>query len=227
MLLAIDTSNDYAGIALRDERGLLGEAGWHAGRQHTEQVLPQIDLLFRHLHISPADLHVIAVAVGPGSWSGLRAGMSLAKALAVGRRLPIIGIPTLDALAQSQRGRPGPVVGLIRLGRDRFGAAVYTTDERVERTTPFLTVSAEAAARLAERPLLIGDIPSDFESGTGRLAAAVDLQRRAPWVAELAWERHKAGQYDDLVALEPIYLASPVRSPEVGDNDRGGPRGNP
>ena len=227
MLLAIDTSNDYAGIAMRDEGGLLGEAGWHAGRQHTEQVLPQIDLLSRHLNIGAADLQAIAVATGPGSWSGLRAGMSLAKALAVGRGLPIIGIPTLDALAQSQRGRSGPVVALIRLGRDRFGAAVYTIDDRVERTTPFLTVSAEEASRLAERPLLIGDIPSSIEPATGRLAAAVDMQRRAAWVAELAWERHQAGQYDDLVALEPIYLASPVRSQETGGNDRGGPRGNP
>ena len=227
MLLAIDTSNDYAGIAIRDERGLLGEAGWHAGRQHTEQVLPQIDLLFRHLHISPAELDVIAVATGPGSWSGLRAGMSLAKALALGRGLPIIGIPTLDALAQSQRGRLGPVVALIRLGRNRFGAAVYTTDERVERTTPFLTVSAEAASRLAERPLLIGDIPSSvIEPASGRLAATVDLQRRAPWVAELAWGRHQAGHYDDLIALEPIYLASPVRSQGSGGDDRGGLRDN-
>jgi tRNA threonylcarbamoyladenosine biosynthesis protein TsaB len=213
MLLAIDTSNDYAGIAIRDEHGLQGEAGWHAGRHHTEQVLPQIDLLFQHLGLSPADLKVIAVATGPGSWSGLRAGMSLAKALATGRGLPIVGIPTLDALAQSQRGRPGPLVAMIRLGRDRFGAAVYTTDQQVERTTPFLTVSGEEALRLAEHPLLIGDLtPGTDPTAVGRLAASVDHQRRAAWIAELAWERHQAGAYDNLVALEPIYLASPVRT---------------
>lgn len=207
MLLAIDTSNDHAGIAIRDERGLLGEATWHAGRQLTEQILPQIDLLFHHLGVVPVDLTVIAVATGPGSWSGLRAGMSLAKALAIGRGLPIIGIPTLDALARSQRDRPGPVVASIRLGRDRFGAAVYRTDGEVERSTEFLTVSAEEALRLADDPLVIGDLPA-----TGRSAAIVDQQRRAAWIAELAWERHQAGDYDDLVTLEPIYLASPVRA---------------
>lgn len=207
MLLAIDTSNDYAGIAVRDERGLLGEATWHAGRQLTEQLLPQIDLLFQHLGIGPADLTAIAIAIGPGSWSGLRAGMSLAKALATGRGLPIIGIPTLDALAQSQRGRTGPLVASIRLGRDRFGAAVYAIDAQVTRNTELLTVSAEEALRLAEDPLVIGDL-----AATGRSTATVDQQRRAPWIAELAWERYQAADYDDLVTLEPIYLASPVRT---------------
>ena len=213
MLLAIDTSNDYAGIAIRDERGLRGEASWHAGRQHTEQVLPQIDLLFRHLDLSPADVTVVAVATGPGSWSGLRAGMSLAKALATGRGLPLIGVPTLDALARSQHGRTGPVVALIRLGRDRFGAAVYSTEPHVERTTEFLTVSATEALQMAPSALMIGDLPeqSDLEAGSRR-AAAVDHQRRAAWIAESAWERHQAGHYDNLVTLEPIYLASPVRT---------------
>jgi tRNA threonylcarbamoyladenosine biosynthesis protein TsaB len=213
MLLAIDTSNEYAGIAVRDERGLLGEATWHAGRQLTEQLLPQIDLLCRHLDRGPSDIAVIAVATGPGSWSGLRAGMSLAKALATGRGLPIIGIPTLDALAQSQHGRTGPVIASIRLGRDRFGAAVYSTGEQVERVTPFLTVSAEEVSRLAKHPVLIGDLPAGTEQIPGlRLAATAERQRRAAWIAELAWQRHRAGQYDDLVALEPIYLASPVRT---------------
>src|SRR3954470_8799467 len=121
MLLAIDTSNDFAGVALWDEHGLRAEATWHAGRQHTEQVLPQIDLLLRHVGAAAAQVEAIAVATGPGSWSGLRAGMSLAKALAIGRDRPLIGISTLDALAFGQRKAGLPVLAVVRLGRDRYG----------------------------------------------------------------------------------------------------------
>jgi tRNA threonylcarbamoyladenosine biosynthesis protein TsaB len=217
MLLAIDTSNDYAGVALWNEHGLRGEATWLAGRQHTEQVLPQIDLLLRHADAIPRSLVVIVVATGPGSWSGLRAGMSLAKALAIGRGLPLIGVSTLDALAYGRRHAGLPVLALIRLGRDRFGAALY--DEGPSgwgRSTEFETFTAGDIARSAPGRLLVGDLPGDLgraqaEVPGARLAPVTENQRRAPYVAELAWMRHMRDDYDNLVALEPIYLGSPVR----------------
>ena len=215
MLLAIDTSNDYAGVALWSEQGLRAEANWFAGRRHTEQVLPQLDLLLRGLGAEPEALEVVAVATGPGSWSGLRAGMSLVKALAIGRGLPLVGVPTLDALAYGQRGRQGPVVAIIRLGRDRYGCAVYDVAAGgCERTTPFQTVAADAVPALAQASLLVGDIPAGLAADTTglRLPAAPDHQRRAAFVAEIGWERHGRGAYDDLVALEPIYLGGPVGS---------------
>ena len=217
MLLAIDTSNDYAGVALWNEQGLRGEATWFAGRQHTEQVLPQIDLLLRHAEATPRSLAAIAVATGPGSWSGLRVGMSLAKALVIGRGLPLIGVPTLDALAYGRRGAGLPVLPLIRLGRDRFGAALYDEGSGGwERSTEFETLTAGDIARLAAGRLLVGDLPGDLgpaqaEAIGARLAHATEHQRRASYGAELAWMRHIRGDHDDLVALEPIYLGSPVR----------------
>ena len=217
MLLAIDTSNEYAGAALWDDHGLHGEANWYAGRQHTEQVLPQVDLLMRHVGAGPQDVAVVAVATGPGSWSGLRAGISLAKAFAVARGIPLIGVPTLDALAYGQRDREEPVLALVRLGRDRYGAAVYQGGQGGwQRTGPFQAVALTDLPALAPQPLLVGDIDASLRAhGVGatwaRIAPATEHQRRAAYVAELAWERHGRGAYDDLVALEPIYLGSPVR----------------
>lgn len=210
MLLAIDTSNDWAGVALWSEHGFGGEATWRAGRQHTEQLLPQIDLLLRHVGAGAEALTVAVVATGPGSWSGLRAGMSLAKALAVGRDLPLIGIPTLDALAYGQRAVGRRVLAVIRLGRDRYGAAVYDTDvERVERIGPFLALGSSEVTELAHDTVPVGDLPAGMPGAA--LATEAEHQRRAVHIAALGWARHLRGDYADRVGLEPIYLGSPVR----------------
>ncbi len=215
MLLAIDTSNEYAGVALWDAHGPHGEASWHARRQHTEQVLPQVDLLMRHVGAAPSDIAAVAVATGPGSWSGLRAGMSLAKALAVSRGLALIGVSTLDALAYGQRHRDIPVLAVVRLGRDRYGAARYSVAASGwGRGSPFETGTAAEVVELAHGALVIGDIPPGFDRQNGagiEIAEPTERQRRAVYVAQLGWERHIRGDHDDLVALEPIYLDSPVR----------------
>src|SRR5689334_6715133 len=120
MLLAIDTSTTQTGLACYDERGLLGECIWQSGRDHSAQLLPQLSLLLRHLGRARDEISAVAVALGPGSWSGLRVGMSTAKGFALARGVPVIGVGTLDALAY-QHDRPGlTTVPLIRLGRERF-----------------------------------------------------------------------------------------------------------
>jgi tRNA threonylcarbamoyladenosine biosynthesis protein TsaB len=223
MLLAIDTSNEYAGVALWDTQGLRGDATWYAGRYHTEQVLPQIDLLLQHLGRAASDLRVVAVATGPGSWSGLRAGMSLAKSLAIGLQIPILGIPTLQALLHGQRGRPGPVLGVVRLGRDRFAAAVQAVvGDEASGLEPDFRVCADAeVATLVEHGIVVGDLPVGLAQSASGLALAPpsQRQRRAALVAELAWQRFERGESDDPVALEPIYAGSPVRSPGPGGGE--------
>lgn len=215
MLLALDTSNDYAGVALWDDRGLRGEATWFAGRMHTEQVLPQADLLLRHLDVGPRDLTAVAVATGPGSWSGLRAGMSLAKALAIGRGLPLVGVPTLDALAHGRRGIGAPVAALVRLGRARYALGRYQPrDGCMQRQGDFELIGIGALVEAVAGMLVIGDLPPVLEGhGDGGVIAAypAERQRRAAFVAELGWQRHRRSDHDDLVALEPMYLGSPVR----------------
>ncbi len=218
MLLALDTSNEYAGVALWDARGLRAEATWFSGRQQTEQMLPQADLLMRHLGVTPGELSVVAVATGPGSWSGLRAGMSLAKALAVGRGLPVIGVPTPDALAHGRRGIGAPVMAMIRLGRDRYAVGRYTRGESgMERTGAFEIVDTGKLPTAAKGMLVVGDVPPELDDQVQDgiyPAYTTERQRRAAFIAELGWQRHQRGEYDDLVALEPIYLGSPVRERE-------------
>lgn len=214
MLLAIDTSTADAGIAYYDgERGTLGECVWHAGRDHTAQLLPQIDLLLRHLHSARSDIQAIAVALGPGSWSGLRVGMSVAKGFALARDLPLIGIGTLQALMYQHRESRLRVVPIIQLGRGRVATLVGDAPEPQNMTL------ADLAATIHEPVLFCGDIHAETQAMLRRLlhdyarfpspAASV---RRPAYLAELAWRRLAAGERDSIATLEPIYLGQPVKA---------------
>jgi len=99
MLLAIDTTSDWGGVALYNQPGLLAEANWQIGRGHSAQILPMIHQLLANTATTVADLTGVGVALGPGSWSGLRVGISLAKGIALAVNVPLLGVSSLDSLA--------------------------------------------------------------------------------------------------------------------------------
>jgi tRNA threonylcarbamoyladenosine biosynthesis protein TsaB len=212
MLLAIDTSTTQSGLACYDASGVLSECAWQSGRDHTAQLLPQLTLLLRHSGRTSAAISVVTVALGPGSWSGLRVGMSTAKGLALARGLPIIGVGTLDALAYQHQRRGMTVVPLIRLGRERFATTGLSTHEPRNITLP------ELCAEINGRALFCGDIDAEVREilrhKLGERAQfptpAANL-RRPGFLAELAWQRFQAGETDDVAALEPIYLGQAVK----------------
>jgi tRNA threonylcarbamoyladenosine biosynthesis protein TsaB len=218
MLLAIDTSTMETGLALYDAGGARAEAVWRSGRNHTAQLLPQLDLLLRHAGVERADLRAVAVALGPGSWSGVRVGMSVAKGLALAGGLALLGVGTLDALAY-QHGRPRlPVYPLVRLGRERFATARFDGEGGARQEPDRNITLAELCAEVEGRAVFCGDldaaVQAELRRGLGQRAIfpgpAAGLRRPA-FLAELAWRRHAAGERDDLVALEPIYLGEPVK----------------
>ena len=219
MLLAIDTSTDVSGVALRDDRSVLLECVWFSGRRHGEQVMPMIDQVLRNVNVAPADVQAVAVAIGPGSWSGLRVGMSIAKALAVASNLPLVGVPTLDVLAYGLRHHAAQIVPLVRLGRDRYGAAVYRSAPAWERTAPFQNLSLDELPLLVDQGLFCGDVDdAAHRLLSERYGAAVQFAhgsanvRRSAVLADLAWRRWQHGDVDDVVTLEPLYLGNPVRN---------------
>lgn len=219
MLVAIDTSTAHTGLACYDASGVLAECSWFSGREQTVQLLPQLDLLLRHLQRAPEEITAVAVALGPGSWSGLRVGMSTAKGFALARDLPLVGIGTLDALAY-QHFRPGmPVCPIIRLGRERFATATFADWPVMPFVTPARNVTlAEIVAEASGRIMFCGDIHGDVQAGLEHALGdqahfptpAANL-RRPSFLAELAWQRFQEGNTDDRATLEPIYLGQAVK----------------
>ncbi len=99
MQLAIDTSTDTASLALVQDSEVLAELTWRCGQNHTIELLPRLAHLLNQTKLSLQSTSCIIVAKGPGSFNGLRVGVSLAKGLAFGLGIPIVGVSTLEVAA--------------------------------------------------------------------------------------------------------------------------------
>ncbi|HAS05037.1 MAG TPA: tRNA (adenosine(37)-N6)-threonylcarbamoyltransferase complex dimerization subunit type 1 TsaB, partial [Dehalococcoidia bacterium] len=95
MHLAIDTSTDTAGIAIADEFNILAELTWSCGRNHSVELMPRMTKLLEDAGVKFEDIKGVVVAIGPGSFNGLRVGVSTAKGIAFSLDVPIVGIGTL------------------------------------------------------------------------------------------------------------------------------------
>ena len=219
MLLAIDTSTAVTGLACYDESGLLAECCWLSGREQTVQLLPQLDMLLRHVGRAPSDVRAVGVALGPGSWSGLRVGMSIAKGFVIACDLPLIGVGTLDMLAYQHYQIDTPVCPIIRLGRERFATALFVAPPVAPFAASARSVTLpELAEGVAKRTLFCGDIDDQVKNELTRQLGDTAVfptpaanGRRAGFLAELAWQRWQHGSSDDRATLEPIYLGNPVK----------------
>jgi tRNA threonylcarbamoyladenosine biosynthesis protein TsaB len=215
MLLALDTATKTMGIALHDGSQVLAESIWSGGGHHTIELAPEIALMLRRIGGSTATLSSIAVAQGPGSYTGLRIGMALAKGLALTHNLPLVGIPTLDILVKGQSKRPEPLLAVIQAGRHRIAGVWYTWGPKgwqSQGEAESLTW-IEVRERLEERTYICGELDPTgrevlAEQPNAILAQPAQCVRRPSFLAELAWERLRAGMTTDPTTLMLIYLKS-------------------
>jgi tRNA threonylcarbamoyladenosine biosynthesis protein TsaB len=213
-LLALDSSSEQASVALYDG-AQAAEVTWIAGRDQTATLLGEIDRLFSLVHIDVAQVAVVAVAIGPGMFNGLRVGMSIAKGFVLGLDVPLIGISTLDVAARPFSGLGLPILAVVAAGRGRLVWAEYRAEASgFRQTVPPCNGAIEELAAQAQRLggcLVTGELTPDQE---GIVRAVPDTHipppsgrlRRASSLAELAWGRFQQGDLDDAVELEPVYV---------------------
>jgi tRNA threonylcarbamoyladenosine biosynthesis protein TsaB len=215
VLLAIDTATRNIGLALHSGTELLAEHMWHTKGFHTVELAPEIALMLRRAQRSVADITAIAVASGPGSFTGLRIGMALGKGLCIAHNLKMVSVPTLDILASAQPEKEQVMFAVIQAGRKRIAGAWY--ESRAEgwvRTNESMTMTWEEFIEGIDVEIFIcGEIGS-----RGRdLLKEIDLVtisspagnvRRPGILAELAWKRIQTGDTDDPVTMAPLYLKS-------------------
>ena len=136
MLLAIDTSTRYAGIALAQDGQVISIRNWYSKTNHSANLTPAISDVLKQHEISIKDLDGIACALGPGSFSALRVGLSTAKALALADEIPLMGIKTLDLEAHAFLNNGIPVNGICDVGRHEIAVASFeATGKQIEETT--------------------------------------------------------------------------------------------
>jgi tRNA threonylcarbamoyladenosine biosynthesis protein TsaB len=151
VLLAIDTSTRNVGIALYDGIRVISEIIWSSQDYHTVELAPAINEILNRAGIKIKDIECCAVASGPGSFTGLRIGMAVAKGLALANHMPIIGIPTLDIVAESQPTSLGlPLVTALQAGRGRLAVGWYLADNGQWQLNPPI---------LSHQRIQSGDLP--------------------------------------------------------------------
>lgn len=219
MLLAVDTSTAQVGLALYDGSQVISEYAWRSSQRHTVELAPAVSELLTRCSLTMDHVHALGVALGPGSFTSLRVGLSLVKGLALARHLPLIGIPTLDILAAAQPLSRLPLAVAIQAGRGRFALGWYKRSKNGWQ--------AKGAARLVTISELVGEVKGparvcgEFTAQERQqlsqkieiqLASPVQSVRRPAVLAELAWSRWQAGLVDDEATLAPIYLhvAEPI-----------------
>lgn len=144
-VLAIDTSNQVMGVAVTNGGVVLGEIITNMKKNHSVRLMPAIETLLREVHLKPGDLDRIAVASGPGSYTGVRIGVTAAKTLSWALGIPLVGVSSLEVLAQNGRRFHGLVSPVFDARRGQVYTGLYGSPSR-----GFENVSADRIALLTD-----------------------------------------------------------------------------
>lgn len=217
-VLGIETSTLVGGVALLDDETLVAEHTLNVALTHSERLLSAIDQLLAAARWRLGELDGLAVAVGPGSFTGLRIGLATAKGLAFATGTPLAGVPTLDALARTLPFARHPVCPILDAKKGEVYASLYRTDRgEAERLWGYLAVSPEElCGRLKglDGPVIfLGDGVAAYrallETALGAAALFAPPGSRAPSaaaVAELGLRAIRAGQATAPAELVPLYI---------------------
>lgn len=222
MLLAIDTATRVISLALHDGDRVWAETSWETANHHTVELAPAVAQMLDRANTAPAKLKGVAVALGPGSFTGLRIGLGLAKGMATALDLPLFGVPTLEILAASQPQFEGVLYTVLQAGRGRVCVQPYEWRAQAWQPQGDPTIlgwaDVLAAVEDGQPALFSGEIAPDAiqqilaANQAGKditLAPAAYRLRRAAFLADRAWQRLLAGERDNPATLVPIYLHQP------------------
>lgn len=215
LILGIETSTPVCGIALVDGDTVCAHYTLDLGIHHSEHLFPMIQRVLADRHIQMADLDGIAIASGPGSFTGLRIGMASAKSLCLSAQVPMVGVSTLAGMAFSVGCEGLPVGAMLDARRNQVYAGVYTFEAgQFVSQLADCALAIEDVLDLLPTPLmLVGDgVWAHVEAikkrfGTQAFLARKELgQPHAGAIALLGKNKIENGEAVDLDAFEPQYL---------------------
>jgi tRNA threonylcarbamoyladenosine biosynthesis protein TsaB len=213
IVLGLDTSGYVNAVGLVDGDRVLADAGFPARTNSLEQIVANIDDVLKGAGLTLDNVQGIGVGLGPGSWTGIRVGVTVGKMLAFSSGKPVAGIPTLEALACAARGQSRPVYAVISVGvGDAVYAARYHVKENiVKREGEYFIGDIKGLAALITGPsVLAGTGVSLFAEKIARESgvevSALEATPGGASIAILAARRLARGDSDNALALAPLYL---------------------
>ena len=218
-VLGVESATPVAGVAVVNKDRVLAERMINNRKTHSGHLLPMIKAVIEEAGIQPAAIEGVAVSSGPGSFTGLRIGMSTAKTLAQVWGVPVVGVGTLDALAHPLKGLVNLVCPILNARKNEVYAAVYEgADGEMSNLTGSLAISPEdlagLLARWGDRPVtFLGDGVPEYRDRLIELlgervffAPGVVSLPRGSSIAEIGRERLAGGQGTDPLTLLPDYV---------------------
>ncbi len=216
-ILALESSAAACSACLTEDDFLIAQSYENSGLTHSVTLLPMAEELLKRVGVKMEDVDVFAVAAGPGSFTGVRIGVSACKGLAWALDKPCAKVSTLEAMAWNAVSVPGRICPVMDARRDQVYNALFSSDgERIERLTPDRAISLEELSEelksVSETQIIVGDgAQLCYNECRGREISArlcaPNLRYQSAWgVARAAWEQAKVGSLISSAQLVPNYL---------------------
>ena len=217
IVLGIDTSGYANAIGVADGEKVLADFTFEARTDSLEKIVSNIDFALKSCSLTLEDIQGFGVGLGPGSWTGIRVGVTVGKILAYSTGKPIIGIPTLEVLAGNARNTPALICPIIGTGtKDTVYAAFYRVNKNgaIARVGEYYVGDVPGLAPMVkESTVFVGSEAPKYSRLIGQAAGpssisieAVEGVPRGSTVALLAAMRLECGESDNVLALTPLYL---------------------
>ncbi|PRX21111.1 tRNA threonylcarbamoyladenosine biosynthesis protein TsaB [Orenia metallireducens] len=218
LTLAIDSSTNAGSVALISEDGLIGEELLNLTNTHSQRLMPQLVSLLENSSYEPQDLEGIGVGLGPGSFTGIRIGLTTAKTMAQALQIPMIGVSTLEAIAYNLKYTSAYLCPMIDGRRDRVFTALYKGkgEENLEAESQESLIAIDdllkELADIDEVIYFIGEVATKYKDKIIKeikqpkfVSSSFNLPK-ASIIGELSLKKLLEGKEDNLFALTPNYL---------------------
>lgn len=215
-ILGIDTSSKFLNIALSEDEDVIKEESHLLDRKHASQLVPKIAGLLKKSRTPINKIDAFVIGLGPGSFTGLRIGVSAIKGFGVATGKPCVGVASMDSIACNARESGRAIVPIIDAKRGQVYSAIYRRKgEFVERSSDYMLLPVDKLmAKIRTRPVFLGDgVPLYRDNILSINKKAIFLEER-DWYPEagnlikLGFSRIKKARNDHSDKLVPLYMYS-------------------
>lgn len=217
-ILAMDTSSNVATVAVLDNGVIIGEYSCNKGKNHSQRLMPMIQTLLDAVGFKASDMDAFAASIGPGSFTGLRIGVTTVKAMAFAAQKPVVSVYTLDALAYNLPSAKALICPVIDARNSQVFTAVYRfASGKLERLTDYLGIHIEELSDILDN--MVGDViftgdacnmhKAFFAEKLGdrvSIAPPNAAHAKASSVAVIAGELLSEGKLESCYDMVPFYL---------------------